>query len=443
MPVMIYIHGGGFKTGGSTSYNAEYFMDRNVILVTINYRLGPLGFLSLGNNIISGNYGLKDQIHALKWIQKNIKAFGGNPDKVTLFGHSAGAISTNLHMFSPLSKGLYHQAIMQSGSAFCPSAYSLKNYTKTLGTSFLFLTGCYFDDPHASLDCLRKLKPDLFVDVEKKLHIWEGEPIVLFKPTIEIKRQNWLERIKNKFKPTSKTESEIPLLPNKPKENNYIFNVPFMIGITSADGDVFAEKYLTQNGKLAKLLNSDYRRLLQFIIEYIYASDKPEKFVEAAEIMKNSYFGEKDIGPDTDIELMNLMTDALMTYPLIRTLQSTNASKYAYYYEHMSSFGKQKHIAKYGKYYGPGHGDELHLLFYSPEMEKNMSSSDISLSKQLINYWVNFATYGDPNGNEEEKFWKPMISEDMEFLHIKNESNEMSKDFFNKYDFWKTVPLGV
>lgn len=115
------------------------------------------------------------------------------------------------------------------------------------------------------------------------------------------------------------------------------------------------------------------------------------------------------------------MTDALMTYPLIRTLQSTNASKYAYYYEHMSSFGKQKHIAKYGKYYGnnriynkifkylielhylffkliifigPGHGDELHLLFYSPEMEKNMSSSDISLSKQLINYWVNFATYG-------------------------------------------------
>lgn len=70
---------------------------------------------------------------------------------------------------------------------------------------------------------------------------------------------------------------------------------------------IFLE-YLTQNGKLAKLLNSDYRRLLQFIIEYIYASDKPEKFVEAAEIMKNSYFGEKDIGPDTDIELMNVNT---------------------------------------------------------------------------------------------------------------------------------------
>jgi carboxylesterase type B len=95
-------------------------MERDVILVTFNYRLGPLGFLSLKDPKLGvpGNMGLKDQVVALKWVQENIRAFGGDPENITLCGESAGAVSVHLHMLSDKSKGLFHKAVMISGSAF-------------------------------------------------------------------------------------------------------------------------------------------------------------------------------------------------------------------------------------------------------------------------------------------------------------------------------------
>ena len=108
---MAWIHGGGFNTGSSGEffYEPGYLLDKDVILVSINYRLGIFGFLTLANENLSGNQGLWDQLGGLKWIKKNIAAFGGNPNKVTLFGLSAGAQSTNYNILSPLSKGLFNQ----------------------------------------------------------------------------------------------------------------------------------------------------------------------------------------------------------------------------------------------------------------------------------------------------------------------------------------------
>ena len=87
-------------------------MDRNVVVVTINYRLGPLGFLSMGNEEVPGNAGLRDQSLALKWVNQNIANFGGNPNMVTIFGESAGALSVSLHLLSPLSEGLFQRQAM-------------------------------------------------------------------------------------------------------------------------------------------------------------------------------------------------------------------------------------------------------------------------------------------------------------------------------------------
>lgn len=119
LPVMAYIHGGGFTYGSGNveSVGPDFLVPRGVILVTINYRLGALGFLSLQTPECPGNNGLKDQNLALRWIQKNISAFGGNPDNVTLFGESAGSVSVHYHLLSKLSRGLFHRAITQSGTA--------------------------------------------------------------------------------------------------------------------------------------------------------------------------------------------------------------------------------------------------------------------------------------------------------------------------------------
>lgn len=102
--------------GGYTQYSPEHFLDHDIVLVTGNYRLGPLGFLSTEDENSSGNFGLKDQMTILEWVQKNIEKFHGDGHSVTIFGESAGGASVNYHMISPISRGLFHRAISQSGT---------------------------------------------------------------------------------------------------------------------------------------------------------------------------------------------------------------------------------------------------------------------------------------------------------------------------------------
>lgn len=120
LPVLVFLHGGAFKFGTTHPrlYGPGYLMDtEDVILVTVQYRLGVFGFLSSGDKYSKGNFGLKDQNMALKWLQSNINSFGGDPDKVTLMGDSCGAASTHFHMMSEKSNGLFHKAIMIGGNA--------------------------------------------------------------------------------------------------------------------------------------------------------------------------------------------------------------------------------------------------------------------------------------------------------------------------------------
>ena len=124
-PVMTFFHGGGWTVGCSSSYGPEYLLDGeddDVVLVSVNYRLGVFGFLSTEDGTAPGNWGLLDQRLALQWIRRYIGHFGGNPDAVTIFGESAGAYAVHHQVESPLSAGLFHRAILQSGSNLCPRA---------------------------------------------------------------------------------------------------------------------------------------------------------------------------------------------------------------------------------------------------------------------------------------------------------------------------------
>lgn len=107
LPVLIFFHGGGWESGSGTSdlYGPDFLMDHEVIYVNGNYRLGPIGFLSTETLDCPGNFGLKDQLEILKWVQENIAAFGGDPKSVMLFGESAGGASITYHMMARQSKG--------------------------------------------------------------------------------------------------------------------------------------------------------------------------------------------------------------------------------------------------------------------------------------------------------------------------------------------------
>ena len=117
-PVMFWIHGGAFRFGSGSQYDPSPLVKEDVLVVTINYRLGVLGFLTMGNDLAPGNLGLRDQMLALTWVKSHIHNFGGDPTKITIFGESAGGMSTHALTLSPKSKDLFSAAIHQSGTMF-------------------------------------------------------------------------------------------------------------------------------------------------------------------------------------------------------------------------------------------------------------------------------------------------------------------------------------
>ncbi|MGV0792864.1 carboxylesterase/lipase family protein [Mycolicibacterium sp. XJ1819] len=158
-PVMVWIHGGGFTAGAAQIYNARWLVERgDIVVVTINYRLGALGFLAhpaLGPPGDVGNYGLADQQAALRWVQQNIAHFGGDPGRVTVAGESAGAISICDHLVAPGSAGLFRAAIIQSGP--CQAQGTLPT-AEDASIAYAAKIGC--EDPRAAADCLRALPAD-------------------------------------------------------------------------------------------------------------------------------------------------------------------------------------------------------------------------------------------------------------------------------------------
>uniref|UniRef100_A0A8C2YYN9 Carboxylic ester hydrolase n=1 Tax=Cyclopterus lumpus TaxID=8103 RepID=A0A8C2YYN9_CYCLU len=167
LPVMVYLFGGAFMLGasndvailGDSLYDGKELAERgDVIVVTVNYRVGTMGFLSSGDARLPGNYGLWDQHAAISWVRRNIAAFGGNPENITIFGQSAGAVSASYQMLSPHSKGLFRRVISQCGVALSPWALQ-KNPMRLCLRQIARKVGCSRSDEDEMLACLKLSDP--------------------------------------------------------------------------------------------------------------------------------------------------------------------------------------------------------------------------------------------------------------------------------------------
>ncbi|XP_036141339.1 esterase E4 isoform X3 [Monomorium pharaonis] len=162
-PVMVWVHGGGFFIGcGNAIFNVEqypdYIIEKDVVLVSLNYRLDVLGFLNLNDKVASGNQGLKDIVLALKWIQKNISKFGGDSENVTIFGESAGGAIVHCLALSPVTKGLFHKIIAQSGVATNPWVLTeWKNKTTNKSFQLAEKLGKTTSDPKVAYEFLKTI----------------------------------------------------------------------------------------------------------------------------------------------------------------------------------------------------------------------------------------------------------------------------------------------
>ncbi|KRT86802.1 hydrolase, partial [Oryctes borbonicus] len=219
LDVIVHIHGGGLMFGSSNSYaGPNYLMDTDVIVVTINYRLGILGFLSTEDEILPGNNGMKDQVFALKWIRDHIKSFGGNPESVTLTGLSAGGASVHLHYFSPLSKGLFARGVSFSGNALVPWVLQDKPLLKAklLGAHM----GCTYKNTQDLIECLKQRPTRQIVESIRIMRPWLFNPFSPLGVVIE-------KGSKNKFL------AEHPYI--LVKEGRF-YDVPWITSLTSEEG---------------------------------------------------------------------------------------------------------------------------------------------------------------------------------------------------------------
>lgn len=209
-PVMVWLHGGGFVFGSASQplYSGEGLAAKGAVVVTVNYRLGPFGFLAHPElsaesaHGVSGNYGLLDQIAALQWVQRNIAAFGGDPGKVTLFGQSAGAISTQFLMTSPLAKGLFHRAIAHSGTVFTMHAQARLKDAEAAGQRFVEAMGA------SSIDELRTLPAETLLEYPRRMPRDKNWASLIAVPVVD----GWLspDDVLSMF--TTGKQQDIPLL---------------------------------------------------------------------------------------------------------------------------------------------------------------------------------------------------------------------------------------
>ncbi|CAH2002355.1 unnamed protein product [Acanthoscelides obtectus] len=284
LDVVAHIHGGFFMTGYSQKgIGDKYIMGKDIVVVSFNYRLGALGFLSTEDDVVPGNNGLKDQALALKWIQENIEAFGGNRQSVTLTGCSAGGVSVHMHYLSPYSKGLFHRGISHSGTAIASKViqHSPLETARTLAQN----VGCNFTSTKMMVDCLRTRPASLLVDKTKQcLQPFKHFPCCPFAPVIE----------KSGKKPFLADH------PYKLLKKGKVQDLPWITSVVADDGLVFSifirksmdeinEKWNDFSGRHIVHYYDSYPQVLDKIKKHYAALDDDDNTLTADELTQVTF----------------------------------------------------------------------------------------------------------------------------------------------------------
>ena len=400
LPVMVWIYGGGFAMGTSSFYDGAPIAREGVVLVTINYRVGRLGFfahpaLSAENpEHVSGNYGILDQIAALRWVQDNIAAFGGDPTKVTIFGESAGGISVSMLCASPLAKGLFRGAISQSGSSFGPireKAYPGENM-KSLAQSEKEGEEYANSMNATTAEALRALAP---TDLSRQTVVTGGAwPIV--------------------------DGYVIPDDQYKMYEAGNYNDVALLIGYNSDEGDSFG---FTEDPKqhIASVREryEDYADKLLAV----YPLEKGKVGKTARDLGRDSAFG---WGTWSWGRLQN---------------QTGKQPVYMYYFDQDPMYPEGDR--RYG--HRSPHGQDVDFVFQS--LRPGNNPTDSALAQYILKYWTNFAKYGNPNGKETDSnlpVWPLFKNEDSQVMVLTGEgphpapvASEAAMKVLDEYFAWR------
>jgi para-nitrobenzyl esterase len=356
LPVLVWIYGGGFAVGYTSDpmYSGEKLAKKGVVFVSIAYRVGQLGFLAHPElskespNHVSGNYGLLDMIAGLQWIKKNIASMGGDPNKVTIFGESAGGIAVSMLCASPLAKGLFQGAISESGGSFGPARL----------TTYPGENVKYLKDAEMAGEGYAKAAAATSIDELRKIDAGQlpgGRGVGMSWPIID--------------------GYVIPDDQHNLYEAGKYNDVPVLVGYNSDEGASFSPPKTSED----------------------YISGVQKRYGKFADELIKAYPTGTGSVPKTARDLARDAAFGWQTWSWATLQAKTGKSKVFYYYfdQHPDYPDTSK---KFG--YGSPHGQEVAYVFqHLNTADQTITKTDIDISDAMATYWTNFAKYGDPNGN--------------------------------------------
>ncbi|KAF2888198.1 hypothetical protein ILUMI_17975, partial [Ignelater luminosus] len=428
-PVMVFFHAGGFYsvTGSSRWGGPDYLLDQNIVLVTLNYRLASLGFLSTGDRLAPGNNGLKDQVVALRWIRDNIVAFGGDPNSVTIFGYSAGGTSVNLHMISPMSRGLFHRAIFMSASAF--GQWPVKPHQFDLAQKQARILNCPDDTSANIINCLRTKPAEELGNSLPEFSEFGFDPILIWTPVIEpdFGQERFL------------TENPIELA----MKGRFV-KIP-VIGSISALEFAGSAFNVILNDTLRKEMDEDFERVAP--IAFIYERDT-ENSKHISRELRKFYLGDRPLDNSSIPGLAKLYAEGVTGFGVNRgvKLLAAKNDKPVYYFR-FNFPGRYSHFYLPGTMtpYGVVHHDELIYLFYiSPVFPRfNTTSPEYVMVKKLTTIFANFARTGNPtpypNDALDNISWIPFTNRNKEYLDIGEKLIMKTNLYEDRYSKWEEL----
>lgn len=449
-PVIVWIHGGNFVRGSAADYEPDYLLDEDIVLVTIQYRLGMFGFFSTEDSNAPGNYGMLDQVAALQWVRANIHAFSGDPQRVTIMGQQAGGASVHYHMLSPMSRGLFNQAISMSGSALCWWASIKRSLEKAKKMARLFKcpynTKDNNDDPETKmkmLHCLKEKDMESLMNTHPNFYDWRHleqcqEPMTAWSPRVDV-------------------ESPMPFMPNEPidvmKQGSFQ-HVPWMVGVTDDEG-AFKVSALMADMKAVKEFEDQFEKLGPYMFGFHDGQCEAPK-IQAQKIKDYYWSGELD--ENNMRGLINALSDSSYAHP-VDTAAKLHAMKsissvYVYHFGYRggNSFTKldintyPPKVSDRTMDFGVGNGDDLIYLF--PVLSgtfRPLPHDDLVFSQRFIKILTSFASQGKPSLTMEEGHefvWYPVKATNATHLNI---GNTMAMDSglpnHERMNFWQSMPV--
>ncbi|ODN03466.1 Carboxylesterase 4A [Orchesella cincta] len=422
LPVIYFIHGGGYALGQNSYYGGRKLLADEVVLVTVQYRLGPLGFLCTGDDTISANNAMKDMVQGLRWVQENIESFGGDPNQVTVMGESAGSASALYMLISPLAQGLFNKVIAMSGTPL--QEWAIDRNPLDSATRIATLLNCATETSQQIIDCFKGM---------------DWMPLV--RASLAVVMEDFIDFKMILSGTTPCIEGDVPgaFLPDDPLKlmaEGPLPNASVLLGAVQHEGMLPLAAAYVLKLETDGLLN-DTKYLRDYMLGDIlitYGVNERRDGGSVSQSLAVGYFppgSSRQNFTEMQYHLMDLLSAVFMKAPVLRTadiLSRRLPAVYLYSFEHYNRLNSLYHLAftiiepilgfkKPAIRPGTMHADDLMYMFDFPFI---LNANDITFSRMYCKMWTNFVIHGTPTPEPSENVpeWPTYNTDTQQYMKL-------------------------